>query len=110
MQNKKTAVKKTATKRNAPQVIKSKPKKGFVQTAKLLDKVKVKKGRLIRVQNTGRHFGANEIYVAVQVEDANGKNERCLLFSEDQIRVASERAKINKEDLTKKDFFTDLTD
>ena len=88
----------------------SKARKGFKQTAKVLDKVKVVMGRLVRVQNVGRKFGANEVYVAVQVEDANGKNERCLLFSEDQIRVAADRALKNKEDLTKKDFFTDLTD
>ena len=86
------------------------PRKGFVQTASLLDKVKVVQGRLVRVQNVGRKFGANDIYIAVQVEDANGKNERCLLFSEDQILVAQDRAKKNREDLTKKDWFTDLTD
>lgn len=78
----------------------------------LIDQVRIKAGRLVRVFNTDRAkaFGSNATYVAVWVEDANGKNERCLLFTESQIKVAQERANKNKEDLTKKNFFTDLID
>lgn len=78
----------------------------------LIDKVKVKSGRLIKVWNTNqkKFSNANPLYISVWVEDANGKNERCLLFTEHQIKVAEERGKNNMEDLTNKDFFTDLLD
>ena len=78
--------------------------------AKVLDQVKVKQGRLIRVQNTERTFGSSDVYIAVQVEDADGSNERCLLFTEKEIQAAQERADKNKEDLTTKSFITDMLD
>ena len=53
---------------------------------------------------------ASAKYVSVWVEDADGKNERCLLFTEKEIARAEERSKNNSEDLTTKGFFTDLTD
>jgi hypothetical protein len=76
----------------------------------VIDQVKIKQGRLIRVENKDRIFGSADKYVAVQVEDANGKNERCLLFTENEIKIAQERADKNKEDLTTKSFVTDLLD
>lgn len=78
--------------------------------ANVLDQVKVKQGRLIRVQNTERTFGSADVYIAVQVEDADGSNERCLLFTEKEIQAAQERADKNKEDLTTKSFITDMLD
>lgn len=78
--------------------------------ANVLDQVKVKQGRLIRVQNTDRTFGSADVYIAVQVEDADGSNERCLLFTEKEIQAAQERADKNKEDLTTKSFITDMLD
>ena len=78
--------------------------------ATVLDQVRIKKGRLIRVQNTERTFGSAEVYVAVQVENADGSNERCLLFTEKEIQAAQERADKNKEDLTNRSFLTDLLD
>lgn len=78
--------------------------------ANVLDQVKVKQGRLIRVQNTDRTFGSADVYIAVQVEDANGSNERCLLFTEKEIQAAQDRADKNKEDLTTKSFITDMLD
>ena len=54
--------------------------------AKVLDQVKVKQGRLIRVQNTERTFGSADVYIAVQVENADGSDERCLLFTEKEIQ------------------------
>ena len=78
--------------------------------ANVLDQVKIKQGRLIRVENKDRIFGSAETYVAVQVEDANGKNERCLLFTDNEINIAQERAEKNKEDLTSKSFVTNLLD
>lgn len=77
---------------------------------KVLDQVKVKQGRLIRVQNTERTFGSADVYVAVQVENADGSDERCLLFTEKEIQAAQERADKNKEDLTNRSFITDLLD
>lgn len=78
--------------------------------ANVLDQVRVKKGRLIRVQNTERTFGSADVYIAVQVENADGSNERCLLFTEKEIQAAQERADKNKEDLTNRSFLTDLLD
>lgn len=80
--------------------------------ASLIDKVRVKAGRLIRVWNDERKKFSNAApeYVSVWVEDANGSNERCLLFTQHEIKVAEERAEKNKEDLTSKGLFTDLVD
>ena len=80
--------------------------------ANLIDKVRVKAGRLIRVWNDERKKFSNAApeYVSVWVEDADGKNERCLLFTQHEIKVAEERAEKNKEDLTNKGLFTDLVD
>lgn len=78
--------------------------------AQKIDKVMVKSGRLIRVFNTNKKSAANKLYMAVQVEDADGSNERCLLFTENQVLKAQERANKNKEDLTTKGFLADLFD
>jgi hypothetical protein len=72
--------------------------------------MKVVKGRLISVDNTERKFGSAESYIAIQVEDSDGGNERCLLFTDAEIAKAEERAKKNPEDLTEKGFFTNLLD
>jgi hypothetical protein len=78
--------------------------------ANVLDQARIKKGRLIRVQNTERTFGSADVYIAVQVENADGSNERCLLFTEKELEAAQERADKNKEDLTNRSFITDLLD
>jgi len=72
--------------------------------------MKVVKGRLIFVENTKRLFGSAESYIAIQIEDADGGNERCVLFTNSEIAKAEERAKKNPEDLTKKGFITNLLD
>lgn len=71
-----------------------------------------KSGRLIKVNNTKipKLSNANKEYFAVWVEDSNGKNERCLLFTEHEIKNAEYRASKNVEDLTKKNFFSNLID
>jgi hypothetical protein len=71
---------------------------------------KIVKGRLISVENKDRLFGSASQYIAVQVEDADGSNERCILFTDAEILKAEERAKRNPEDLTEKGFFTNLID
>lgn len=80
--------------------------------AKKIDKVTVKAGRLILVENTKRakFSNAKTEYWAVQVEDADGCNERCLLFTDDELSRAEHRASKNKEDLTQKGFLVDLLD
>ena len=80
--------------------------------AKKLDDVTVKSGRLIRVFNTEKKAfsNANSTYVAVQVEDADGGNERCLLFTDKQIAAAEYRARRNPEDLTSKPWWVNVQD
>lgn len=46
----------------------------------------IKLGQFIRVDNKNRKTLENEIYIAIQVEDQDGDNERCLLFT--QIELA----------------------
>jgi hypothetical protein len=72
--------------------------------------IKVVKGRLISIENKEKHFSASTHYIAVQVEDSDGSNERCLLFTEKEIEKAEYRASRNPEDLTKKGFITNLFD
>jgi hypothetical protein len=78
--------------------------------ANLIDRVRVKAGRLVRVWNTLRKKNEKKGYVSVWVEDADGSNERCLLFTEKELERAELRASKNLEDLTHKDFLTDLID
>lgn len=78
--------------------------------ANLIERVKVTAGRLVTVWNTLKKGNENIGYVAIWVEDANGKNERCLLFTEKEIKKAEERALKNKEDIPKKNFFKNLFD
>ncbi len=70
----------------------------------------MKAGQLVKVENKNPHAAANDSYLAVWVEDEDGGNERCLLFTDIQIKTAQHRANQNKEDLTKKGFLTDLFD
>lgn len=80
--------------------------------AKKLDKVTVRSGRLIRVENTKRKTFSNaaKVYLAVWVEGANGKNERCLLFTPSELANAEYRSVRNHEDLTSKGLLADLID
>lgn len=77
-----------------------------------IDKVKVVAGRLIRVKNTKKPSltNAKDMYYSVWVEDADGKNERALLFTEKELQRAEHRAKRNPEDLPRKGFFTNILD
>lgn len=78
----------------------------------LIDKVRVKAGRLIKVfnKNKPKFSNANDCYNAVWVENENGKRERCLLFTDFELQRAEHRASRNKEDLTEKNWFSDLGD
>ena len=54
--------------------------------AEIIDKnTDVKMGNLILVKNTQRKPTENEEYVSLHVEDEDGGNERCLLFTKIEI-------------------------
>lgn len=69
-------------------------------------------GRIIKVKNTNqpKFPKTNDFYYAIWVEDENSKNERCLLFTERELKSAEHRATRNKEDLTKKPLLQNLID
>ena len=71
---------------------------------------KVKAGRIILVENKNQHFAAKDQYLSIWVEDADGSNERCLLFTERELNIAEERAKKNSEDIPEKGVITDFFD
>lgn len=78
---------------------------------KRIDEQSVKQGRILKVENTERKTkAANATYNAVWVEDADGGNERCILFTDHELKVASDRAKRNPEDLTEKSWWTNWQD
>ena len=54
-------------------------------SAKQIDEFKVVLGQMIKVQNQDKRNLQCENYIAVQVEDEDGENERCLLFTEIQL-------------------------
>jgi len=78
----------------------------------VISKASIKAGRLIRVWNTDRKKFSREArqYSAIWVEDANGKNERCWLLTDKDIERLDYRSERNREDWTKKGFFTNLLD
>ena len=78
----------------------------------VISEARIKMGRLIKVWNTKRSKFSNSkrTYIALQVEDSDGGNERCLLFTENEIKMAEYRASRNVEDLTDKDFLSDILD
>jgi len=77
-----------------------------------LDDEPVKMGRLLRVYNALRKkfSNANRLYYAVWVEDADGGNERCLLFTKNELDKAEHRAAKNPEDIPQRSVLTDLLD
>ena len=50
--------------------------------AKKIDDLKVVLGQMIKVQNQDKKKFQNNDYIAIQVEDENGDNECCLLFTQ----------------------------
>ena len=80
--------------------------------AEKLDDSMVVKGRLIKVKNTikPKFSNAKDEYVSLWVENADGKGERCLLFTERELGIAERRAIKNPEDLPKKPMIVDLLD
>ncbi len=77
-----------------------------------IDKVPVRMGRLIHVENTSviRKFNELETYVSVWVSDADGSNKRCVLFTDGEIERAEKRALKNPEDLTKRSLYSKIVE
>lgn len=69
-------------------------------------------GTVNKVENKKRRKFSNAAkeYLAVWVQDSNGDNEECLLFTQREIDVARRRAARNPEDIPHKDFVTDMLD
>ena len=54
--------------------------------AEIIDKdTDIKMGNLILVKNTKKKPTENDEYVSLHVEDEDGENERCLLFTQIEI-------------------------
>jgi hypothetical protein len=84
-----------------------------------LDDGRVIPGRIIRVLNKAKPGVRGEdeyedhtknILHMVWVEDANGKNERCLAFTPETLKNAEDLAKANEEDIPKKGLIQDIID
>lgn len=67
--------------------------------AKQITNDKVVLGKMIKVENQNKRHFENDYYVAVQVEDQDGQNERCLLFTQIEL---SDISKINSNFLMEK--------
>lgn len=66
--------------------------------AEKIDDFKTVLGQMIMVKNKEKIATANDKYISIHVEDEDGKNERCLLFTETEI---SDMEKINMDFLKK---------
>ncbi len=66
----------------------------------LNDEFKVRKGRILKVQNTDKPVltNAKDFYYAIWLEDHKGKHEWCALLTEKQLQLGEHRAKRNPED------------
>jgi len=71
---------------------------------------KVTNGRVFRVENKSRKFGANSHYNFVFLEDSNGDNETPYMFTDSQIKRARSRAEKNTEDIMKKSAWANMLD
>lgn len=68
-------------------------------SAKQIDDLKIVLGQMIKVQNQNKRNLQNDSYIAVQVQDEDGQNERCLLFTEIEL---SDMPKVKSEFLMQK--------
>jgi hypothetical protein len=80
--------------------------------AKKIDDVSVEMGRLVKVENQDRpkFSNSNRQYFAVWVEDAKGKNKKCLLMTEKELQRMEYRASRNKEDLPNRSFWSKVVE
>ena len=73
----------------------------------IIDRTQVVFGRLIRLINASKRKFSNskDDYLAVWVEDADGSNGRCLLFTDREIKLAEMRSNKHPENIATKPFF-----
>lgn len=69
-----------------------------------------KLGRLYWVENTEHKLGEADRYGVIRIEDANGKNERFIAFTEFMLQDMEERAIKNGEDMPNVSQFKDFLD
>lgn len=72
--------------------------------------MKIKAGRIERIQNTDSQLNESTHYNRIWVEDADGSNERPLFLTDNELGAISERTQKNKEDWGKKGWLTDIID
>ena len=51
-------------------------------SAKQLDENKIKLGNVVRVANQEKKVHENEQYIAIQIQNEDGNDERCILLTE----------------------------
>ena len=51
--------------------------------------VPIKLGQFVKIENKSRKKAENKSYIAIQVEDVDGGNERCILFTEIELTDAT---------------------
>jgi len=84
----------------------------------VLDNARVIPGRILRVldkkksdyDDDGYEDETKNVKYVTWVEDANGKNERPLMFTKEMLAAAEKLAAENEEDIPKKGFIQDLID
>ena len=72
----------------------------------IIDRTKVVFGRLIRLANVSKRKFSNskDDYLAVWVENSDGSNARCLLFTDREIKLAETRSNKHPENTATEPF------
>jgi|TARA_B100002003_G_C14106061_1_gene532015 hypothetical protein len=85
--------------------------------ALVLDDCRIVPGRIVRVLDKRKEDDTDNVEdetknvkLVVWVEDANGKNERPLMFTEDTFKDAEDLAKENPEDIPQKSVLQNMID
>ena len=84
--------------------------------AEKIDNLKTVMGQMIMVKNQEKLATANDQYIAIHVEDEDGNNERCILFTEieisdmekismDLLKNSMVAGRLYKANIDKKDVF-----
>ncbi len=84
----------------------------------VLDDCRIVPGRIVRVLDKkkgtydpdGSEDETKNVKLAVWVENADGKNERPLMFTKDTLRAAEILAEENQEDIPQKSVIQDMID
>lgn len=79
----------------------------------LIQQVRMKMGKVIKVVNAKRRSNASKEYNVIWVEqndtsETDGKDEYFIMLTDRELKKCRERAQKNQEDLTSKTFMNDL--